>query len=81
MKEEAYSEILDGDVLSRLSGQFLHARQPMVGNIVGAHKSPYRGSSVEFAEYRLTQNTPVCALAASPLPGRGHFRKAAHCHL
>jgi len=52
LKEEAYSEILDGDVLARLSGQFLHARQPMVGNIVGAHKSPYRGSSVEFAEYR-----------------------------
>ena len=24
----------------------------MVGNIVGHHKSPYRGSSVEFAEYR-----------------------------
>ena len=52
MNESAYSEILDGDVLTRLSGQFLHARQPMVGNIVGHHKSPYRGSSVEFAEYR-----------------------------
>ena len=52
MNESAYSEILDGDVLARLSGQFLHARQPMVGNIVGHHKSPYRGSSVEFAEYR-----------------------------
>mgnify|MGYP000409101384 FL=1 len=52
MNENVYSEILDGDVLTRLSGQFLHARQPMVGNIVGHHKSPYRGSSVEFAEYR-----------------------------
>ncbi len=52
MEQDAYSEILDGDVLTRLSGQFLHARQPMVGNIVGHHKSPYRGSSVEFAEYR-----------------------------
>ena len=52
MKETAYSEILDGDVIARLSGQFLHARQPMVGSIVGHHKSPYRGSSVEFAEYR-----------------------------
>ena len=52
MNESAYSEILDGEVLTRLSGQFLHARQPMVGNIVGHHKSPYRGSSVEFAEYR-----------------------------
>lgn len=52
MSNSAYSEILDGDVLSRLSGQFLHARQPMVGNIVGHHKSPFRGSSVEFAEYR-----------------------------
>jgi len=52
MQESVYSEILDGDVLTRLSGQMLHARMPMVGNIVGQHKSPYRGSSVEFAEYR-----------------------------
>jgi len=52
LNDSVYSEILDGDVIARLSGQFLHARQPMVGSIVGHHKSPYRGSSVEFAEYR-----------------------------
>jgi len=32
--------------------QLLHARLPMEGNVSGHHKSPHRGSSVEFAEYR-----------------------------
>lgn len=52
MAEGAYSEFLDPEVLNRLMRQFLHARVPMVGSISGQHKSPYRGSSVEFAEYR-----------------------------
>lgn len=30
----------------------LQARRPMVGTMSGQHKSPHRGSSVEFAEYR-----------------------------
>lgn len=33
-------------------GQPLLARFPMEGNVSGHHRSPHRGSSVEFAEYR-----------------------------
>ncbi len=43
---------LDQRVLSRLSGIPLMARRPMQGGVAGLHKSPHRGSSVEFAEYR-----------------------------
>ena len=52
MNNEPYSDFLDGEVLNRLRRQFIHARMPMVGTITGQHKSPHRGSSVEFAEYR-----------------------------
>ena len=45
-------KLLDPEVLARLMRQFLHARLPMEGNVSGHHKSPHRGSSVEFAEYR-----------------------------
>ena len=45
-------EFLDPGVLARLSRLDLTARWPMEGNIAGRHKSPHRGSSVEFAEYR-----------------------------
>lgn len=44
--------LLDSDVIARLGGQPLLTRLPMEGNITGHHKSPHRGSSVEFAEYR-----------------------------
>src|ERR1700688_1993381 len=43
---------LDAAVLSRLAAGALFARKPMVGAVSGRHPSPYRGSSVEFAEYR-----------------------------
>ncbi|MBI3862284.1 MAG: DUF58 domain-containing protein [Planctomycetia bacterium] len=43
---------LDAAVLSRLAAVPLFARMPMVGSVSGRHPSPYRGSSVEFAEYR-----------------------------
>ena len=52
MPEGGYSDFLDGEVLGRLMHRFMHARVPMVGNITGQHRSPHRGSSVEFAEYR-----------------------------
>ena len=45
-------EFLDAAVLSRLMHVQLAARLPMVGSVAGHHKSPHRGSSVEFAEYR-----------------------------
>jgi len=50
--ESADRKFLDPQVLARLMRQFLHARMPMIGNVSGHHKSPHRGSSVEFAEYR-----------------------------
>jgi len=43
---------LDPQVLARLSTQGLHARLPMLGNVSGKHRSPIRGSSLEFAQYR-----------------------------
>jgi len=46
------SALVDPQVLARLSRQALQARLPMVGSVSGLHKSPHRGSSVEFAEYR-----------------------------
>lgn len=46
------TEYLDQGVLSRLSAQTLLTPQAMEGSVAGLHKSPHRGSSVEFAEYR-----------------------------
>ena len=43
---------LDPTVLSRLAPLPLKARFPMLGNVSGKHRSPIRGSSVEFASYR-----------------------------
>ena len=46
------NHLLDSKVLARLMGQPLLARFPVEGTVSGQHKSPHRGSSVEFAEYR-----------------------------
>ncbi len=43
---------LDPQVLGRLAPLPLKARIPMLGNVAGKHRSPIRGSSVEFASYR-----------------------------
>ena len=45
-------QFLDSAVLNRLMHLTLMARSPMEGSVSGLHKSPHRGSSVEFAEYR-----------------------------
>jgi len=50
--EERAREFLDPQVLARLMHLPLVSRFPMEGSITGQHKSPHRGSSVEFAEYR-----------------------------
>ena len=50
--EGAGTQLLDPEVLARLSGQPLLTQFSMEGTISGQHKSPHRGSSVEFAEYR-----------------------------
>ena len=44
--------IVDPQVVRRLSSSPLAARLPMLGQMSGLHRSPHRGSSVEFAEYR-----------------------------
>jgi len=51
-QDSTYREFLDPAVLARLSALPLHARTAMIGNVSGRHKSPHRGSSIEFAEYR-----------------------------
>jgi uncharacterized protein (DUF58 family) len=43
---------LDPAVLSRLMALPLHARHAMLGSVSGKHRSPVRGSSLEFAQYR-----------------------------
>ena len=43
---------IDNTLLSRLASLPIEARAPMLGNVAGKHRSPHRGSSVEFAEYR-----------------------------
>lgn len=45
-------EFLDSALLSRLGSLPIESRVPMMGNVAGKHRSPHRGSSVEFAEYR-----------------------------
>jgi len=45
-------DFLDTALLARLAALPVEARAPMLGNVAGKHRSPHRGSSVEFAEYR-----------------------------
>lgn len=45
-------DFIDNDLLSRLGSLPVETRVPMMGNVAGKHRSPHRGSSVEFAEYR-----------------------------
>ena len=52
MALELRRDYLNQTVLERLSTLQLHARLPMIGNVSGKHRSPIRGSSLEFAEYR-----------------------------
>ncbi len=49
---DAGAQLLDSAVIARLMHVPLMARLPMEGTVSGQHKSPHRGSSVEFAEYR-----------------------------
>src|SRR3954451_22216954 len=43
---------LDPAVLGRLMRLPLHARHAMLGSVSGKHRSPVRGSALEFAQYR-----------------------------
>lgn len=44
--------ILDPTSLARLLALPLNARQAMLGGVSGRHRSPVKGSSLEFAQYR-----------------------------
>ena len=52
MAADGHRSLIDSRVVSRLMAQPLYARHAMEGSVSGLHKSPHRGSSVEFAEYR-----------------------------
>lgn len=45
-------DFLDPKALARLTGLPLYARFPMLGSVSGRHRSPVKGSSLEFAQYR-----------------------------
>ena len=45
-------DFLEPRVLARLRALPFHSRMPMMGSVAGMHRSPHRGSSLEFAEYR-----------------------------
>lgn len=49
---ESSRAFLDPVVLSRLMALPLNARHAMLGGVSGKHRSPVRGSSLEFAQYR-----------------------------
>ena len=52
MSEQVHRDYLEPSVLARLAALPLDARFPMLGNVSGRHRSPIRGSSLEFSEYR-----------------------------
>lgn len=52
MTQVSYERLLDPQLLSRLSGMDLRARVVVEGFLLGLHRSPYRGFSVEFSQYR-----------------------------
>ena len=47
------AQYLSSDIISKISPLSLKARLLVEGLIVGMHKSPYHGFSVEFAEHRI----------------------------
>ena len=47
-----YKNLLDPSFISKLNSLELKARMVVEGFMVGMHKSPYHGFSVEFSEHR-----------------------------
>ena len=56
MISEGTLRFLDPSILASIAGMELRARTVVEGFLSGLHRSPYKGFSVEFAEYR--QYTP-----------------------
>jgi len=51
-RDDVYRKYLDPEIVSRLSTMELRARLVVEGFIIGLHRSPYHGFSIEFAEHR-----------------------------
>ena len=51
-EDKTQHDFVDPAVISRLAGLPLYARRAMLGNVSGRHRSPIKGSSLEFAQYR-----------------------------
>jgi uncharacterized protein (DUF58 family) len=52
VKEIKQRDFLDPQLLAKLGRLTVEARRFMEGGFAGRHKSPHRGSSVEFSQYR-----------------------------
>lgn len=52
MSEFVPAPFFDAELAARLSGYAIQAREAKEGTMSGIHKSPHRGASVEFSEYR-----------------------------
>ncbi|NRA76094.1 MAG: DUF58 domain-containing protein [Planctomycetes bacterium] len=52
MSFEETQRLLDPSSLAKISGLIVRARMIVEGSITGLHRSPFHGSSVEFAEHR-----------------------------
>jgi uncharacterized protein (DUF58 family) len=52
MAKSILTRYLDPDVLSRIAGRKLEPRGLVMGNLAGAHRSPFHGFAVEFAGHR-----------------------------
>jgi uncharacterized protein (DUF58 family) len=52
LQQDNYRKYLDPATVSKLASMELRARLVVEGFIVGLHRSPYHGFSVEFAEHR-----------------------------
>ena len=52
VETQDYKKYLSPSVISKLNSLELRARLVVEGFMVGLHKSPYHGFSVEFSEHR-----------------------------
>ena len=49
---DIYQQYMNPEVINKIDNLFLRARLVVEGFIIGMHKSPYHGFSVEFSEHR-----------------------------
>ena len=52
MAKSILTRYLDPDVLGRIAGRRFEPRGLVMGNLAGAHRSPFHGFAVEFAGHR-----------------------------